>query len=602
MDKQTAKNWAIVFFRWTATLIMWRLLFLPPNQTTDPFFRKLVGATIVYNLIVTFPGKTLGLRLTNSMTALFDLAFTGIFAYYSPIHNHYWAIFFMLPILYSGIDYGTDGASLISLAAAVSHGVVQLLKKYDLGLISGADQLIAESGPVLGFLLFYAFFGLVVGHLTARIGAEHRDGRKMRQVTEQLGATIRFLGVAGEKAQRSAEQLAAAINLIGTTAYSGVSVQSGMDSIFEQLIKGAVEVLQAERGMIMLVDEDGKSLSLKVSWGSACELLPHRVAFGEDVPGWVAQNGQSLIITRDNFPAQLTAACRNRQILDCLAAPIMIEGRVAGVLSLENKQSGTFGPEDMKVMNTVAGEAAMVIVNARLYQETMEKKEALERMIKEVQMAQEKERRRIARDLHDGTAQSLAQLALELGLLKMGLKKSPKKTITAIEKLEAEVESTVSDLRDLIYDLRPASLDNFGLVPTLEQYLKKFGGATGVKVKFKSNLQNRLPEEYEINLFRFTQESLNNIKKHAGVKKAEVELLSGNGRIELIIKDRGKGFDPKKVDVLDAKSRSFGLLGMKERIESVNGTVAIESTPGGGTTITAKLPAALREEVLVETG
>jgi len=601
-NKKIANNLAVGFTRWVVLAVMLRLLFIAPNNIADPVLRKLSLGIIIYNLFITFPGKTMRFRLTNTFTAMLDISIIGTLTYFSPIHAHYWSLFFMLPILYSAVDYGIEAAFLTALAAALSQGSAIIAGKYTAGLITHSNEIIPEVGPIVGLLLIYLIFGLTVSQLGSKTDAEKNDNAKMRQMTQQLGATVRFLGVAGEKAQRSAEQLAAAIKLIGTTAYSGVSVQSGMDSIFDQLIKGTVEVLQAERGMIMLINDKENKLILQSSWGSSSNILPEEIMVGQDISGWIAQSGQGLIITKENFPDYLPTSNLSRNIDDCLAVPIKINGRIAGVLSLENKKISTFDSEDMKVADTVAGEAAMVIVNARLYQETLEKKKALERMIKEVQNAQEDERRRIARDLHDGTAQDMAKLALDLGLLKIKLAKAPKKTVSAIENLENNIDLTINDLRSLIYNLRPAGLDKFGLVATLEQYVKKYSAGSGIKVKLKADLSCRLPEEYEINLFRLIQESLTNIKKHAEVKTATVELATLKKQIKLTIKDKGIGFEPDKVDILGSKSQSFGLLGMKERIESLKGKILIDSTIGQGTVIKVRLPLAIRDEALSETG
>lgn len=600
-EQSVLKNLAIGFVRWVALGVMIRFLLLPPNEPGNLFFRNMILAAVLFNLAVTIPGKSMRFRMTNFMTVIFDAAFIGLFAYFSPIHNHYWVFFFMLPVLYSGIDYGTDGGSMSAVVVSLSHGFIGLLQKYNSHLVGTVDQAIPELGPVIGFLGLYLFFGLVIGQLSLTIEGEKKAGGNMHRVTEQLDATIRFLGVAGDKAHRSAKQLAEAIKLIGSTAYQGVSMNTGMDSIFDQLIKGAVAVLGAQRGMIMIADENKKTLARKAVWGESCDKLPKALSFGEDTPGWVAETGQSLIITKNDFPEKLSDICKTRDVLDSLVAPILIDGAVAGILMLENKKEGTFDPEDMKVMDTVAGEAAMVIVNAELYRETMDKKKSLERMIKEVQSAQEKERRRIARDLHDGTAQNLAKLSLDLGVLKIsGLKKRERNE--ELERLEAGVQETINELRNLIYDLRPASLDSFGLVATLEQYVKKYGAETGIEVELRTEVNNRLPEEYEINLFRVAQEALNNIKKYAGVNKAVLSIKSTPEEVVMDVADKGKGFEPDAVDLIGVHDHNFGLLGMRERLDALSGSLSIRSTPGKGTVITARLPATARGEVLIEAG
>ena len=600
-DSSVIKNLAIGFIRWVAVAVAVRLLYIPPNDVSDPLLRSMVIALLVYNLLLTIPGKSMRFRMTNFFTVILDTAFIASFAYFSPLHGHYWLLLFLLPVLYSALDYGTDGGSMAAVVVSIGHGASGLIEKFSIKDLPTLNELLPEIGPIVGFFIVYLFFGMVVGQLSIMLEKEKQVGEKMHGVTEQLGATIRFLGVAGDKAQASAKQLAAAINLIGTTAYSGVSTRSGMDSIFDQLIKGAVEVLRADRGMIMLIDDSRKKLYLKSSWGRSSDKLPADIDVGEDISGWVAENGQGLIITKNNYPENLVDAFNVRDIKDSLVVPITIDGKVTGVLALENKLKGTFDPEDMNVMETVAKEAGMVIVNADLYKETMDKKKALEKMIKEVQTAQEKERRRIARDLHDGMAQELAKISLDLGILRISSLKKKERN-EEIERLETHVQESIDGLRSLIYDLRPASLDSFGLVPTLEQYIKKFSAETDILVEQSFDIGTRLPEEYEINIFRIVQEALNNILKYAMTKKAAIAVESSSSEVVVEISDKGSGFNPDEVDLIDGTDHNFGILGMKERVESLGGSFLIESEKGEGTKIRIVIPAATRDGVLIETG
>lgn len=203
--------------------------------------------------------------------------------------------------------------------------------------------------------------------------------------------------------------------------------------------------------------------------------------------------------------------------------------------------------------------------------------------------AQEEERKRLSREIHDGPAQMLANMLIRSDLIeKIYRERGAQEAINEVSDLKRMVRSSLYEVRRIIYDLRPMALDDLGLVPTLRKYLARTeeynNGAPHIQF-FYFGEEVRLHSNYEVALFRLVQESVQNALKHAECSVIQVKLEMQKERIVVIIKDNGKGFD-----VRAKKEGSFGIVGMKERIELLNGNITIDSKQGLGTIVTIQVP------------
>ncbi|MDN3450322.1 sensor histidine kinase [Planococcus sp. APC 3906] len=202
--------------------------------------------------------------------------------------------------------------------------------------------------------------------------------------------------------------------------------------------------------------------------------------------------------------------------------------------------------------------------------------------------AQEEERKRLSREIHDGPAQMMANVLLRSDLIERTYReKGPELAFQEIKSLKEMVRDALTEVRRIIYDLRPMALDDLGLVPTLKKYLETTEDYNkGTKLYFQSNGNEvRLPSNYETAIFRLVQEAITNAVRHGKASQIEVKVEWLKNHVTLIVKDNGAGFDQSIV-----KNQSFGLLGMKERIELVNGEFFINSSPGNGTVLMFQIP------------
>jgi signal transduction histidine kinase len=230
-----------------------------------------------------------------------------------------------------------------------------------------------------------------------------------------------------------------------------------------------------------------------------------------------------------------------------------------------------------------------------LYSQLRERDEWREELLRKVISAQEDERRRLARELHDETSQTMSALAMkiETALAAWPAAGSRDRLLEA----KALTVRTLEELHRLIFDLRPSVLDDLGLLSAIRWYAERHLGGRGVAVRCEfSGSEARLTPELETALFRVAQEAITNIAKHSGAETVLIQVLERDEDISIEIEDDGRGFDPSSLPPPAARERGLGLLGMRERVELFGGHIDIDSAPGRGTRIAVTAP--LRPEVV----
>jgi len=259
-----------------------------------------------------------------------------------------------------------------------------------------------------------------------------------------------------------------------------------------------------------------------------------------------------------------------------LWVPLIARNEAIGVIAAHDKEGkdARFSDDDLRLAETFATRAAVAVdLSERVARDAL----------RGIVAAQEHERERLARELHDETGQALTSILLGLKALEDAV--TGEDARQAVGDLRERVVATLQDVRRLAVELRPKALDDFGLVPALERLTDGFAERTGISVDLEATgIDRRLPPEFETALYRIVQESLTNIVKHAQAKTVSIVLAQHGGGATAVIEDDGRGFDPLRVG--DGR---FGLQGMRERIELLGGTMRIESRPGAGTSLVVQL-------------
>jgi PAS domain S-box-containing protein len=224
--------------------------------------------------------------------------------------------------------------------------------------------------------------------------------------------------------------------------------------------------------------------------------------------------------------------------------------------------------------------------------------EALSAMTRKLVEAQEQERARIARELHDDIGQRLAMLTIDLDQVQQISSDLPPEVLSRMVELRQQTKQISAGVQSLSHDLHSSQLEHLGVVTGIKSWCREFGERRHIQIDFEHNVQGSFPPEIGLCLFRVLQEALHNAAKHSGVKRFEVQLHEESGEIHLIVSDSGRGFDVEAMK----QGRGLGLTSMRERVRLVNGTISIESNPMSGTTIHVRIPleseyAAKREAV-----
>jgi signal transduction histidine kinase len=276
--------------------------------------------------------------------------------------------------------------------------------------------------------------------------------------------------------------------------------------------------------------------------------------------------------------AEALAAVRDIEIdaRAALVAPLDFRGRTLGaIVALDRIEGGPrFHAEDERLLSAAATSAATAVATVQ---------SVTEERLRQSLMAAERERARWARELHDSVLQGMGSRRM---LLSSALKSGdPERLVSAVEEGLRDVVRDIDDLRGLITELRPATLDQLGLVAALEDLAERVGHSAGVELTPQLEIEaGRLDPELETAVYRLVQEALTNVAKHAGAGRVDLLVRSGGKRLDVLVADDGRGFDP------DAERGGFGLAGMQERVELAGGELQIESTPGSGARVMASLP------------
>jgi PAS domain S-box-containing protein len=272
-----------------------------------------------------------------------------------------------------------------------------------------------------------------------------------------------------------------------------------------------------------------------------------------------------------------------------IGVPFVVTGKIIGFLSIDSHLPNAYGQTEAALAQTFANQAAVVIENARLFEQVNTGRERLRLLTKKVVDVQEQERQRVSRELHDEIGQTLT--AVKLSIQALQHQESPIEMAPRLVDTIKIIEQALQQVRRLSLDLRPTLLDDLGLVATLRWYVDRQAKWGGFESKFTARpLEMRLPWELETTCFRIVQEALTNAMRHAHPQNVHIELLLDDDVLKLNIQDDGVGFDVASAFERAASGFSMGLLGMQERVSLMGGELSIKSLRGEGTIVRAIFP------------
>ena len=357
---------------------------------------------------------------------------------------------------------------------------------------------------------------------------------------------------------------------------NALATEDELPRMLDLLARRLREILHA-RFVVVLLRSEG-DLRVEASAGEVDVDIGASVSLSGTKPGRVLERGRSeRVDSVIEDPESDLELSRDLGMLTAIYVPMRLRTEVIGIIVAGDKlvPDMRFSSEDLRLAETFASRAAVAADQARRVQ-----RDAFRRVVH----AQEEERRRLARELHDETGQALASILLGLKALEEAndLTELGERVAT----LRSRVVETLQEVRRLAVELRPAALDDFGLEPALERLVSGFAEETGLKVELESRLHDdRLPQEVETVLYRIVQEALTNIVKHADAGRVSIVVTQRAGSVGAIVEDDGRGFDPER-----QSNGGIGLIGMRERVALLDGSLAIESAQGKGTTLVVEVP------------
>jgi signal transduction histidine kinase len=311
----------------------------------------------------------------------------------------------------------------------------------------------------------------------------------------------------------------------------------------------------------------------------------------ESIARWVIQNGTSVCI--GDVSKDPRSSGYGDEIISLLCVPIKANERTFGVIRVASKKNNAYTEDDIRLLENVAARISVAIQNAQLYNSVIEQRELLRTMAAQLSQVEETQRKQITQELHDRVGQNLSAIHILLDTISSRLPPDLPKTIQIeLDETVALLEETVNHVRNIMVELRPTILDDYGLVAALEWLGEQFTIRTGINVLVEDELlaEERLPANIESVFFRISQEALANVSKHAKASQVCFNCAkTAHNTVRLIIADNGVG-----VQAGEATARSpgsgWGMKIMRERAISIGGNLWVESQSGSGTTLIIEAP------------
>ncbi len=405
-----------------------------------------------------------------------------------------------------------------------------------------------------------------------------REGEILKMVGREIGIAIDNALLLAETRRR--EQVARTLYRLGIQISASLELGQVLDAVAE----GARQLLAADIGVVGLLDEDSQEVSVKAAAGARTDALKGlRVPVRGEVPGSTLASGQPLIVAEYRpdlpipHPRDLIVV---EGVVSFLAVPLWRSERLLGLLGVMTRKHRHFSQDDVQLLTRLAHQVVVAIENARLYQQVRHLT-ALE------------ERDRLAREIHDHLAQALGYLNVKAsitdGLLSEGQIAQAQACLLELKKIARE---TYIDVREAIFSLRTIVSPGLGLLPTLREYLAEYWTHYGVDAQLVVDDESlaQFPPDVGIQIIRIAKEALTNVRKHAEASKAWICFERDGDWTRITVEDDGRGFDPAQV--AGEGRQYFGLQIMRERAESVGGSLELDSQPGKGTRVVIRVPRA----------
>jgi signal transduction histidine kinase len=540
---------------------------LLPFSATMPTILLLVWGYALFNLLATLALVLPALSALLSMSFVIDIIFISLFTAFGKELDLFYPLY-LLPLVSAAFRLRPSSSLLAGFLAAGVYVASYLFAR--IGPNNGRPP--TDPLPLVGLILRgVALIG--IPWLTSVLGERWTQNNRL---------SVALAEQKQQDALREANAYRDQMRSLYEVAYT-LSTTMNYQSVLDIALAESRKLVPHTCAMVLLSTGEADELFVASAHGLREGDQQQRLLVGDGRIGQTLRSSDPSIIEDVNQEIELRpitalAGCKSA----CLV-PLRAALRTYGLMILASDRPRAFSQEHLGMLVALANYVIIALHNAQLVHDLRQERSKLLSKEEEV-------RHQLARDMHDGPAQALAAITMNVEFIKRLLERDPSRIVSELDKLGVLAKRTTHEVRTMLFELRPLALETQGLDITLRQYLERFGGSN-TKILMESNeISANLDTKTEGTLFNIIQEAINNALKYAQAEHIWVRLKQTPATLEVTVQDDGRGFDLQKVLESYERRGSFGLLNIEERAKLVGGASEMMSAPGQGTTVRVTIP------------
>lgn len=568
-------DWLLSNLRWLLLLAVAIVVYIEPGPRGESF-PLLLGLLLVgaaYNLILLlllafgfFPQPLPSISLlVDSFLAVAFLSATG--GADSPV-----LFFGLFPIITAALRFGWTVSVMSASAIVVAYIFVSIQQET-------VDSL-SDTFPMLVNAAVLLLAALISGLIGSRV-----IGLADKELREEEENELRRL--------RAIRQRARAIYEMASTLSATLSYERVLEAMLDVSVLGLVELGPLADQMVSAVLLFGESdLFVTASQGLTRADQNRRIPGRAGIIGDALNTAEPSVTTNPGSDPEIGQFIAFQYLRSAIAVPLRAGFESFGVVVFGSPVADTFSPDRTELLVAICNQAIIALQNAQLYQDLLAEKERIVEI-------EEDERKKLARDLHDGPTQSIAAIAMRLNYVRMLLNRDPQQVNEELGNIEELARRTTKEIRQMLFKLRPIILETQGLTIALEQYIQKLEETDPIRFHLQIQpVDDLIDEDAQGHIFYIIEECITNARKYAQADNLWVRMGMRDDSFVVQVEDDGSGFDVAAVQDRYDERGSLGMINLHERTELLGGTIRIESAPGKGTRVTVILP--LRGEMAYE--
>ncbi|HEU5011506.1 MAG TPA: GAF domain-containing sensor histidine kinase [Roseiflexaceae bacterium] len=563
----TLARWLIIILLFGTSGLLTNGPLWPPLATMNPF-ALVVWAYTLFSILITASLFFRPPSAIRSLTFFIDIAFITLLTLVSRDNADLFYPLYLLPLIGAAIQMSPQAGLAVGIIAALAYMAAFLVP-----LIGPNNGRLPRDALALVALALRAstliFIPWLAGGLAERSGTVNRSSVARAELET-------------ERALNEARSYGERMRSLYEVAYS-LSTTMNYQSVLNIALVESRRLVQYTCAMVLLSTGDVDELYVAAAQGVRDDEKGARLLIGKGKVEQSLRSGDAMLLTDVNKEPELQEI---KSLQNCRAGclvPLRAGLRTYGVMLIASDYVDSFTDEDLGMITALANYAIIALHNAQLIHDVREERNKLLSKEEEV-------RHQLARDLHDGPAQALAAIAMNIEFIKRLLQRDPERVVPELDKLATLAKRTTHEVRTMLFELRPLVLETQGLDVTLQQYFERFRDNKTKIVLETDQITTEIDTRTEGTLFNIIQESVNNALKHAQAEHIWVRLKQTATTLEATIQDDGRGFDLRKVQASYDQRGSFGLLNIEERAQLIGGMAELFSAPGQGTTVRVLVP------------